>query len=149
MFKTARFLRYSKCSKTTIDYTKTFLTFTTQKANAFSHWTACVSAINAPQYKLAKSLVLILKSLTSNKYTMKDSFAFAEEIVEQDSEFFKGSLDADSLLSNIPLAETIGICTNPLFKYTERVEDLSKLALHQAIEEPYFIFNGKLYKHVY
>ena len=93
MFKTARFLRYSKCSKTTIDYTKTFLTFTTQKANAFSHWTACVSAINAPQYKLAKSLVLILKSLTSNKYTMKDSFAFAEEIVEQDSEFFKGSLD--------------------------------------------------------
>ena len=48
----------------------------------------------------------ILKSLTSNEYTVKDSFAFAEEIVEQDSEFFMGSLDVDSLFTNIPLEET-------------------------------------------
>ena len=46
-----------------------------------------LSAINTPTYKLAKFLVHILKSLTSNEYTVKDSFAFAEEIVEQDSEF--------------------------------------------------------------
>ena len=39
-------------------------------------------------YKLTESLVLILRSFTSNKYTMKDSFPFPEEIVEQDSEFF-------------------------------------------------------------
>ena len=39
-------------------------------------------------YKLPKFLVPLLKSLTSNDYTSKDSFAFAEEIVEQDSEFF-------------------------------------------------------------
>ena len=44
-----------------------------------------LSAINTPTYKLAKFLVPILKSLTSNEYTVKDSFAFAEEIVEQDS----------------------------------------------------------------
>ena len=31
-----RFLRSSKCSKTTVE-----LTFTTQKANACSPWTAC------------------------------------------------------------------------------------------------------------
>ena len=30
---------------------------------------------------------------------MKDSFAFAEEIVEQDFEFFMGSLDLDSLFT--------------------------------------------------
>ena len=39
-------------------------------------------------YKLPKFLVPLLKSLTSNDYTSKDSFAFAEEIVEQHSEFF-------------------------------------------------------------
>ena len=47
-----------------------------------------LSAINTSTYKLAKFLVPILKSLTCNEYTVRDSFAFAEEIVEQDSEFF-------------------------------------------------------------
>ena len=47
-----------------------------------------LSAINTPIYKLAKFLVSVLKSLTNNGYTVKDSFAFAEEIVEQNFEFF-------------------------------------------------------------
>ena len=59
--------------------------------------------------------------MTSNEYTVKDSFAFAEEIVEQDSEFFMGSLDADSLFTNVPLEKTIDICANTLFGNTERV----------------------------
>ena len=46
-----------------------------------------LSAINTSTYKLAKFLAPILKSLTSNEYTVKDSFAFAEEIVKQDSVF--------------------------------------------------------------
>ena len=62
-----------------------------------------LSAINTPTYKLAKCLVPILKSLTSNEYMVKDSFAFAEEIVEQDSELFMGCLDVDSVFTNIPL----------------------------------------------
>ena len=64
-------------------------------------------AINTPTYKLAKFLVPILKSLTSNEYTVKDSFAFAEEIVEQDSEFFMGSLDVDSIFANIHLKKLL------------------------------------------
>ena len=44
-----------------------------------------------------------------------NSFAFAEGIVEQHSEFFMGSLDADSLFTNIPIEETIDICANTLF----------------------------------
>ena len=47
-----------------------------------------LSAINTPTYKSTKFLEPVLKSLTINEYTVKDSFAFAEEIVEQDSEFF-------------------------------------------------------------
>ena len=44
-----------------------------------------LSAINSSTYKLAKFLVPILKSLASNEYTVMDSFAFAEKIIEQDS----------------------------------------------------------------
>ena len=80
-----------------------------------------LSAIHTPTYKLAKFLVPILKSLTSNEYTVNGSFAFAEEIVEQDSEFFMGSLDVDSLFTNIPLEETIDICTKTLFENIEKV----------------------------
>ena len=61
-----------------------------------------LSAITTPTYKLVKFLVPVLKSLTSNEYMVKDSFAFAEEIVEHDSELFMGSLDVDSLFTNIP-----------------------------------------------
>ena len=111
-----------------------------------------LSAINIPTYKLAMFLVPILKSLTSNKYTLKDSFAFAEEIVEQDSEFFMRSLEADFLFTNIPLEENIDICTNTLFENTEKVKGLSKIEfkalLSLATKECYFIFNGKLYKQV-
>ena len=41
-----------------------------------------LSANNTPTYKLAKFLVPILKSLTSNEYTVKDSFHFVEKNVE-------------------------------------------------------------------
>ena len=44
-----------------------------------------LSASNTPSYKLAKFLVPILKSLTSNKYTVKHSFPL--KIVEQYFEF--------------------------------------------------------------
>ena len=63
-----------------------------------SHFRPILSAINTPAYKLAKFLVPISKSLTSNEHTVKYSFAFTEEIVEKDSQFFMGKLDIDSLL---------------------------------------------------
>ena len=65
--------------------------------------------------------------ISSTEYLAKDSFTFAEEIVEHDSEFFMGNLDVDSLFTNIPLEETINICTNTLFENTEKVEGLSKI----------------------
>ena len=89
------------------------------------------STSNTPTYKLAKVLVLILKFLTSNEYTVKDLFPFAEEIVEQDSECFMGSLYGDSLFTNILLEETINVCTNTLFENTERIKSLSKTELKE------------------
>ena len=85
-----------------------------------------LSALQTPTYKLAKYLVPILEPLTTNKYTVKDSFKFSTEIVEQDSKNFMGSLDIDSLFTNIPLEETIEICTNNLFKNEDIVHGLKK-----------------------
>ena len=85
-----------------------------------------LSALNTPTYKLAKFLVPILKPLTTNEFTVKDSFHFAEEIFDQQHDLFMSSLDVDSLFTNIPLEEIIEICTNELFKESETAESLSK-----------------------
>ena len=81
--------------------------------------------------------------MTSNKYALKDSEAFAEEIVEQDSEFFIGSLNIDSLFTNISLEEATHICTNnTLFESTEGREGSPKIEFNEilslAIKESYF-----------
>ena len=71
-----------------------------------------ISAIGTPSYKIAKFLFPKLSSITFNEFTVKDSFAFAEEILHQDSKFYMGSFDVDSLFTNIPLEATVNICTN-------------------------------------
>ena len=79
--------------------------------------------MNTPTYKLAKFLVPISKPLTTNEFIVKDSLHFAEEIVDQEDDLFMGSLDVDSLFTNIILEETIEICTN---LKSETVECLNK-----------------------
>ena len=64
--------------------------------------------------------------MTTNEFTVKDYSHFAEEIIDQQHDLFMGSLDVDSLFTNMPLEETIGICTNELFKESETIENLSK-----------------------
>ena len=82
--------------------------------------------MNTPTYKLANFLVPILKTLKTNEFTVKDSFHFAKKVVDQQHDLFMGSLDVDSLFTNITLEVTIEICTNELFKESEIVEGLSK-----------------------
>ena len=81
----------------------------------------------------SKILVPILKPLNTNEFTVKDSFHFAEEIIDQQHDLFMGSLDVDSLFTNIPLEETIEICTNELFKESEIVEGLSKTEFKELL----------------
>ena len=63
-----------------------------------------------------------------------------------------GSLDVDSLFTNIPLEETIEICTNELFKESETIEGLSKTEFKEllslATKDSHFIFDGTLYKQI-
>ena len=74
-----------------------------------------LSAIKTPSYNIAKHLVPILEPITTNQFTIKNSFEFAKEVIEQDSGLFMASLDVESLLTNIPLEETIDISCDSLF----------------------------------
>ena len=56
------------------------------------------------------------------EFTVKDSFHFDEAVIDQQHDLFMGSLDVDSVFTNIPLEETIAICANELFKESETVE---------------------------
>ena len=111
-----------------------------------------LSALNTPTYKLAKFLVPILKPLTTNEFTVKDSFHFAEEIFDQQHDLFICSLEVASLFTNTPLEETIEICTNELLKESETVEGLSKTEFKEplslATKDSHFIFDGTLYKQI-
>ena len=78
-----------------------------------------LSAIGTPTYNIAKFLVPILKPLTTNDYTLKDTFEFSRDILNQNPNLFMASLDVDSLFTNIPLDETINIIIEKLFSENE------------------------------
>ena len=90
--------------------------------------------------------------MTTNEFTVKDTFHFAEEIIDQQHDLFRGSLDVDSLFTNIPLEEIIEICTNEHFKESETIEGLSKTEFKELSSLPTnlnnFIFEGTLFKQI-
>ena len=63
-----------------------------------------------------------------------------------------GSLDVDSLFTNIPLEKTINICTEPIYDQNDNVEGLNKSEFKEllslATKESYFIFIEILYKRI-
>ena len=67
-------------------------------------------------------------------YTAKDSFDFAKEVCDVDfGECVLASFDVKSLFTNIPLKETINICTDYLFMNKENISNLSKKQFHKII----------------
>ena len=93
-----------------------------------------VSAINTPSYKLAKFLVPLLTPLTSNDFTIKDSFSFAEEVSSFDCAYYMTSFDIESPFTNIPLEETINICVDKLFENNTKVNNLTKESFRPLLE---------------
>ncbi|XP_042892604.1 uncharacterized protein LOC122266795 [Penaeus japonicus] len=73
-----------------------------------------ISAIGTFNYNVAKFLVKIITPLTTNEYTIENSFSFIKEISD-----FKplrpvtmASFDIESLFTNVPLNETTDIIIN-------------------------------------
>ena len=106
--------------------------------------------IGTPTYKLSKYLVPLITPITTNQYTVVDSFSFAKEVLEYDSNLFMSSLDVTSLFTNIPLVETTDIICNELFKDQELINGIDKSLFRElltlAMDETCFVFDEKLYK---
>ena len=111
-----------------------------------------MSSVGAYNYNLAKYLGSLLVPLLSDKYSVKDSFSFVEELRSFDfKDKFLISFDVESLFTNIPLNETIDIAVDLIFKHNPEFSitkpDLKKLFLF-ATAETHFLFNGKCYDQI-
>ena len=90
--------------------------------------------INTPSYKLDNFLFPLLTPLTSNDFTIKDSFSFAEEVSFFDSAYYMTSFDIESLFTNIPLEETINIGVDKIFENNTKVNNLTKESFRSLLE---------------
>ena len=124
----------------------------TTDGNVVPPFRPILSAIRTCTYNLAKFLVPILKDLTINDHTIKDSFTFAEDIVNQNAEHYMVSFDVESLFTNIPLDETINICVERLYNRKKKVNGLLKRHFKElltlATKSSYFLFNGVYYSQI-
>ena len=84
-----------------------------------------MSAIKIPTYNLAKFLVALLESITTNMYTVKKSFEFPKEIAG--SGLFMASLDIEFLFTNIPLEEIISMYCDSLFSNGVKVNYINRI----------------------
>ena len=104
-----------------------------------------LSAIGTPTYKLAKFLVPILSPLAVNEFSLHDSFSFADEVSSFCPDHFMVSIDVESLLTNIPLSEAMGICIDNLFCDTNTIYNLDhnhmRKLLTLAAYELFLIFD--------
>ena len=108
-----------------------------------------LSAIGTPTYNLAKFCDQLLKPLTSNDYTIKDSFSFAKEVLDFYASCFMASFDIKSLFTNI--TETLNLCVQNLYRNQTHVNNLTKSPFYKLLKitmfESFFIFDGKFYEH--
>ena len=74
--------------------------------------------------------VPLLKPLTYNHYTIKDSFSFCEELKHFITNLIIASFDVELLFTNIPLQETIDLCIQKLFEDKNYIDGLSKDSFH-------------------
>ena len=93
-----------------------------------------LSAIGTPTYNLVKFCDQLLKPLTSNDYTIKDSFSFANEVLDFDASCFMASFDIKSLSTNIALTETLDLCVQNLYRNQAHVSNLTKSSFYKLLK---------------
>ena len=113
-----------------------------------------LSAYITPNYKLAKHLASLLNPLSTNIFTIKNSYEFANEITSLNSSHkIMYSFDVESLFTNIPLNEVIEIVINKIFQNSDTTfHNFTKIQFKQllelAIKNMFFIFNKQLYEQI-
>ena len=111
-----------------------------------------VSSVNTYNYDLASYLVDILRPISINQYTIKDSFSFADWTKQHR---YNGgimcSFDVKSLFTNVPLDETIQICLDKLYTHPKPPtlpRAVLKKLLEFATKKSHFLFDGKYYDQI-
>ena len=109
-----------------------------------------MSTIGTPTYKLAKFLVPILLPLTSNEFSVYDSFSFEDEVSSFCPDHFMASLDVESLFTNIPFNEVIDICIDTLLWDANAIHNLDRNDMRELLPsasiESFFIFGQVMYR---
>ena len=108
-----------------------------------------LSTIGTFNYSLAKFLVPIIEPLTTNQYTLKNSFAYVEDVRKLNfHNKVLASFDVQSLFTNIPLNETINI-VDKLFSdlptFMNFTKKQFKALLELSVKDSQFQFNSKFY----
>ena len=113
------------------------------------HKTGCpfrpiVSSVNTYNYNLACFLVSVLKPISTNEFTIKDSFTFADWVkAHKHNNEIMCSFDVCSLFSNVPLDETIQICLMKLYSLPDPPNlprPVLKNLLEFATKKSHFVF---------
>ena len=111
-----------------------------------------LSTVGTFSYNLAKFFMPLLKQYTISQYTVKDSFSFCKEIIDQGSQLFMTSFDIQSLFTNFPLDETIDICVDMVYNNCKNVKGMLKCHCKQLltllVKSSIFLFNGVCYKEI-
>ena len=111
-----------------------------------------VAAYNTASYHLAKFLVPILYPFTTNEFTVKNSYELSQYLstCRIPDSYYMVSYDIKSLFTNVPLDETINICTNLAFasvdKFMGFTRSVFRNLLGVCVKDNLFVFNGDLYK---
>ena len=112
-----------------------------------------LSALKTFNYNAAKYLVKMLNPLTTNEYTVKDSFTFVNELknLNVDKNMTMASFDVTSLFTNIPLTETSDIISENCFPTDDATfHNFSKKQFFNffniATKDCYFTFNDTIYR---
>ena len=125
---------------------------TTSNDNNLPPFRPVLSGIGTYNCNLEKVFIPILKQFTTNKYTVKDSFSFCKEILDQDRNLFMASFDIQLLLTNIPLVETIGICAGIVFEKRKKVKGMLKRHFKQlltlSVKSSCFLFDDNYYEQI-
>ena len=109
-----------------------------------------LAAYNSANFPIAKFLVPLLKPLTCNEFSLKNSYEFADQIRNQNVNNYLVSYDVTSLFTNIPLEETINIILEKLFPTDITIfhgfdKANFRYLLKLAVMENYFVFDKVLY----
>ena len=110
-----------------------------------------VSSVNTSNYNLA-SYVRILQPISTNQFTIKDSFSFADwaKTFNHNNEIMC-SFDVSSLFTNVPLDETVQICLGKLYALPDPPtlpRSVLKVLLEFATKRSHFVFNVQYYDQI-